>query len=647
MTKQLVVDGPGERWDSAVAGHLRWIRGLLDSLGLPAERRSALRHRLRAVEARAADPELRVAVFGEASSGKSTLLNAFLQRRLLPSSARVTTHTTTVLRHRDGAEGVVVRTADDDVLTWPSAAFAQWTGLRHTSRPGDLEDALERVLTTELAEQVRDLEVLAPVRLLGGGTAVLDTPGFSVTERGHRELAVAAARQADLALVVVPAVAAMSMTLVDFLSGPLLDHQDRCAFVLTKTDLLDEDERAEVVEVVENRLKELGIGDPVLLPCAPGQALKELTAPGARGPEPEGHLARFLAVEARIAELAAERRQFAIAATVLGLLSELLSTVQESAQSQRAELSRTERGLAALSLPDFPAFLDAWAQRTLDRAGSELSHAASAGIPAASRATLETKVVDAVAGDKIGNMSEAAGNVSRIVRLHLREEAERAVRTAADRAGELLTSGAEELARDFTTEYSALAGLAGEIWAAPEAPAVRATDLPAPDLSGVDETLTAIGTQLSASDNWRTGGGAMAGALAGSLIAPGIGTVIGGALGALIGKRGNDAAREQFLERARPIIAAAHEEIGTLVGDSLLRVRAGVTDSIAALRRQYDDEWGAEIARLTAENDRRRAELAAGIAAMEEAADGAGRRREKVAALRGEAARTVPDPEEQ
>ncbi len=642
-----MVDGPGERWDSAVAGHLQWIRGLLDSLRLPAERRSALRHRLRAVEARTADAELRVAVFGEASSGKSTLLNAFLQRRLLPSSARVTTHTTTVLRYRDGAEGVVIRTADDDVLTWPSAALARWTGLRHTSRPGDLEHALERVLTTELAAQVRDLEVLSPVRLLGGDTAVLDTPGFSVTNRGHRELAVAAARQADLALVVVPAVAAMSMTLVEFLSGPLLDHQDRCAFVLTKIDLLDEDERAEVVEVVENRLKELGISDPVLLPCAPGQALKEITTPGVRGPDTEGHLGGFLAVEARIAELAAEKRQFAIAATVLGLLSELLSAVEESAESQRAELSRTERGLAALSLPDFPAFLDTWAQRTLDRAGSELSHAASAGIPTASRATLETKVADAVAGNKIGNMAEATGNVSRIVRLHLREEAERAVRTAADRAGELLTSGAEELARDFTTEYSALAGLAGEVWAAPEAPAVAATDLPAPDLSGVDRTLTGIGTQLTASDNWRTGGGAMAGALAGSLIAPGIGTVIGGALGALMGKRSLDAAREQFLERARPIIAAAHEEIGTLVSESLLRVRASVSDSIAALRRQYDAEWGAEIARLTAENDRRRAELAAGVAAMEEAADGARRRRKKVAALRGEAARTVPDPEEQ
>ncbi|MFD5696499.1 dynamin family protein [Streptomyces lasiicapitis] len=646
MTKPLVVNGLGEERDSTVAGHLQWIHGLLDSLSLSVERREGLRSRLRVAEARAADSMLRVAVFGEASSGKSTLLNAFLQRRLLPSSARVTTHTTTVLRCRDGAEGLVVRAADDAVLRWPSREFTEWARLRHTSRPGDLEQALERVLTTELAEQVRGLEVLSPVRLLGDGMTVLDTPGFSVSNRGHRELAVAAARQADLALVVVPAIAAMSMTLVDFLNGPLLDHHDRCAFVLTKVDLLDQDERSEVVEVVKNRLEDLGISDVVLLPCAPGEALKEIVTPDASGPDAEAYLPRFLEVEARIAGLAAEKRHSAIEATVLGLLSELLFAVEESAESQRAALSRVERGLATLSLPDFPGFLDAWAQRTVDRVGNELSHDALFGTQAASRAQLDTKVVAAVASEKIGNKAEVTGNVSRVVRLHLRKEAERGVRTAADRAGELLNSGAEELARNFTTEYSVLAGLVGEVWAAPVAPSVAAADLPAPNLSAVDQALTAIGTQLTASDNWRTGGGAMAGALAGSLIAPGIGTVIGGALGAFIGKRGPDAAREQFLQQARPIIAAAHEEVGALVSKSLLGIRADVIGSIAALRDQYDGKWGAEIARLTAANDRQRAELAAGIAAMEQAAAVARRRREQVAALRGTATRTVPDLEE-
>ncbi len=608
MTKQPVGSGPGDSWDAAVAGHLRGIHDLLDELRLPPGRGEALRLRLRSVEARAADPELRVAVFGEASSGKSTLLNAFMGRRLLPSSARVTTHTTTVLRYRGGAEGVTVRTGDDGVLTWPSREFSRWAGCRRGSGQDALEPALERVLTTELARQVRDLEVLSPVPLLGGDTVLLDTPGFSVTDPGHRELAEAAVRQADLALVVVPAVAAMSMTLVDFLGGPLLDHHDRCAFVLTKMDLLDDDERSEVVGIVEDRLRELGIDDPVLLPCAPGEALKALTAhraepdgpraertaPGVDRPGPAGHLAGFRSVEARIAWLATERRKSAMVATVLGLLAQLLVAVEDSAQAQRAALLRTERGLAALSLPDFPAFLDAWAQRTLDRAGQQLSRAASAGIPETSRAELDADVAAAVAGDKIGNVSEAAENVSRTVRLHVRADAERAVRTAADHAGELLASAAGQLAHDFAAEYSAPAGLAGETWTVPVAPRVAAGGLADPDLSGVDRTLTGIGEQLTTSGRLRTGGGAMAGALAGSLIAPGLGTVIGGALGALLGKGSHEALRTRFLERVRPLVTAAYEEIDTLTGASMLRLRVGVAESIAELRARYEDQWGAE-----------------------------------------------------
>ncbi|MEU2749307.1 dynamin family protein [Streptomyces collinus] len=639
MTEQLVGDGTAASWTSTVAGHLRWIEELLDSLGLPAERSGELRARLGAVQARAADPQLRVAVFGEASSGKSTLLNAFLRRRLLPSSALVTTRTTTTLEYLGGAEGLKVRIPDDTVLEWPSVPFARWAGLR--PGPDTMERALERVLTTELAEDVRALSVHAPVPLLGSGVTVLDTPGFSVTEPGHRELAEAAARQADLALVVVPAVAAMSLTLVDFLTGPLRDHHDRCAFVLTKIDLLDDEERAEAVEVVERRLRDLGYVDPLLLPCAPGKALGEVTG-GCRERDGSGHLAAFLQVERRIARLAADSRQSAVAATVLGLLSRLLSAVEETAEARRATLGRDERELAALTLPDLTAFLDSWCVRTLDRSGAEMS-AATIGMSATSRTKLYGKVDDAVAGEKINDLAAAAEEVSRLVRRHLRRHAERVVQKAEHRAGELLTAAAEELARDFTAQYSALAELVGEARTAPRAASVAWPRPPTPDMAGIDQALTAIGARLTSGDNWRTGGGAMAGALAGSLVAPGIGTFIGGALGALIGRRGADATREQFLRQARPVITAAHEEIAALAAACLPRVKEGLAASVVALRRQYDDEWRDEIARLTEAHDRRRAELAAGIAHAEKTATTARRRRDEVAALRRE---TVPEPEE-
>ncbi|MCF3105918.1 hypothetical protein IPZ58_30695 [Streptomyces roseoverticillatus] len=77
MAAQLMVNGQAGEWAPAVAGHLRQIHGVLGSLRLPPERHDVLRSALRAV----------------------------------PSSARVTTCTTTVLRYRDEADGLLLRTA--------------------------------------------------------------------------------------------------------------------------------------------------------------------------------------------------------------------------------------------------------------------------------------------------------------------------------------------------------------------------------------------------------------------------------------------------------------------------------------------------------------------------------------------------------
>lgn len=631
-----MIDGSAETWAPAVGEHLNWIRDVLRGPALPARRRDELWSGLRAVQRRADDPELRIAVFGEASSGKSTLLNAFLRRRLLPSSARVTTTVTTVLRYHDGTEGLRLRTADGTELSWPSAAFGDWADGARTPPADSLEAALDQVLTTDLALLVRDLEVRSPVRLLGDGVALLDTPGFSVTDPGHRELAEAAAGLADLAVVVVPAVAAMSMTLTDFLTGPLRNHLDRCVFVITKIDLIDEDERGGTVEFVGDRLKAMGIVDPLLLPCAPGKALEEIggQAGGLRtAPEHQSHLSGFRTAERRLLRLAMDRRESAIAATVLTLLSRLLAAVEETADAQRAEQRRAERALAALSLPDFPGFLDAWTRRALDKVNAGAEYAARSAAARSERSELDDKVVSAVAGDKIDNIREAASEVSRIVRLHLRQEAERTARAAAGRAGELLAAEAEELARNFAAQYGTLAGLAGE---APAAPVVPVTNLELPDLelSGIDQALTAVGAELTAVDNWRTGGGAAAGAVIGSMIAPGVGTVIGGALGAFVGKRGRDTARTQFLQKARPLIAAAHSEVTALRSASLQRISQGVGDSVAALRQKYEVEFSDEIVRLTLANERRRAALVFDIAAAEQTVAHARHRREQVAVLR-------------
>ncbi|MFD9219441.1 hypothetical protein ACFWDI_05265 [Streptomyces sp. NPDC060064] len=105
MTKQLVVNGQGEAWASAVDGHLRWIHGLLGSLRLPAERRDLLRCHLRAV----------VSAVSPMSSTEHRLLQEEVLCRHVPFTAVVVTmmdlvdaedHEETVRHLRQRLEGL-------------------------------------------------------------------------------------------------------------------------------------------------------------------------------------------------------------------------------------------------------------------------------------------------------------------------------------------------------------------------------------------------------------------------------------------------------------------------------------------------------------------------------------------------------------
>ncbi len=53
---------------------------------------------IEAIETRASDDTLRLAVFGEFSSGKSTFINALMKQRLLKSASKATTATGTHIR---------------------------------------------------------------------------------------------------------------------------------------------------------------------------------------------------------------------------------------------------------------------------------------------------------------------------------------------------------------------------------------------------------------------------------------------------------------------------------------------------------------------------------------------------------------------
>jgi hypothetical protein len=608
--------------------HLDWIAEAVGRAQMPADTSALMDGKLRRARARMADPELHIAVLGESSSGKSTLLNAFLRQRLLPSTALVTTRTTLTVRHREVAPACVF--AERERL-WPPASGA----------PGGddetLAAALRRLLTTSAADAYPRLELTWPSPLLGEGVTIADTPGFNVDDDGHNDRAMEAVAAADLVVVVIPSTAMMSSTLSEFIAGPLRDHHDRCVFVLTKIDLVDPDERGPVLEVTEFKLRALGIKDPVVLPCVPVAVFRSASA-AADDPDAvayEEHARAFLDVEAELVAQTGEHRQSAIAATLLSLLGDLLGAVERAAAERGEQLAEARREVAGLSLPDLPAFLEAWSQEAVSDGARALAEAWDETSPQYFATSLESRLREAIEDSSVTSAAQMGKAASTEAPRYLRAEAWNAVREARVNVNHALTGSVDALAREFTVQYSTLARLADPDRAAPSVPAVPPGSVSMPDLDRVESALAGLGNELTGSAVLRAGGGMAIGAAIGSTITPVIGTAIGALLGGLIGKPSLQTQRTQFLARAMSILGKARDETAAAVADAVNEVFADFVGRVDAVCRAYLEEWRTDIECLTDLQERSQAALAAEIDTCFVLAETARRRHEEIVQLRG------------
>lgn len=303
----------------------------------------------------AAAAELRLAVLGEFSSGKSSLINAFLRDAVLPAAARESTVVPTdiVPGHRFSVglrlepEGRWLD-VDRDRALW-RAELPELSGLDAR--------AVLAALTADAAPAggVHALRVTHPSRGLGPGIVIVDTPGIAGRDDDRTAGAVAGARdRADLVLVVVPANAAFSRTLTDLLTGPLGGCRDRFLFAVTKMDQLDADERKRFVRSVHRSLvTDMGLPScPLVFTVAPA------VLPGWRRGGDVDWAAGFADGEDFLRGHLAGRRPPPTAAPDPGLLADLLHAVDREVARARQEV-RTM--LDHTRAPDLGAALDSLA----------------------------------------------------------------------------------------------------------------------------------------------------------------------------------------------------------------------------------------------------------------------------------------------
>jgi len=597
-----------------VSEQIGWIIWALGRLDLEPSQLAELAERGRLVELRAKDPDLRIAVVGETSSGKSSLLNAFLRRRLLPASSLVTTRATLEIRHRPGEIGEHLSlSADGQHISWGSVEFGNWFRRFFATVPVAIEQTLKLLLTAsdEVAARISRMELHHQAPLLGGDVVLIDTPGFSVVDSGHQDQALAAAELADLLLVVTPAVSAASMTLLDFVRGPLARHTGTCVFVLTKLDLVPSEERDQVVASVRTRLSNCGLSQAPVLVCHPELALREMASGS-------GPALRELAVaEEWLRRTTAHRRGEVITETLVHLLADLLDKVRNEAVRCRAQLARAEGELDRLTLPSFGTFLSSWLRRAEQELWKRIWHAAQIYQAGPTQNALEGEVRMAISGGRIRAPEELAEQVKDLVADRLRADVVMVNDAVSGTVGGALDLAAVQLARDFSTQFAVLSELAGFI-APPEIslPKVRVGGVQN-DFSGLEENMAGAAKGFAAAVKVRRGAGALGGAAAGSMVAPVLGTAVGAFVGWMASRPSDEALRQNLLERVGPFLVEGRHQVDAAVEDVCRRAYAQAQTVLVDLAAQYQEQWGSKIAELSRIETDQRAGLADRIAEIE------------------------------
>jgi small GTP-binding protein len=218
-------------------------------------------------------------VVGEFNHGKSTFVNALLGETVLPVGVTPTTAAIHQLKYADKPEATVVYQSGkrESVSFEETRKFAVGGG--------------------SSAEEVDFLEVGYPAALLKERILLVDTPGVNDLSLQRADITYSYIPRSDAVLFLLDAGQILKESERQFLNDKLLKaSRDKIVFVITKWDILNEDEQKEALGYARTQLANL-VKDPVVFPISAEAALQPGGMAKSGMPELLSHLTTFLAEE--------------------------------------------------------------------------------------------------------------------------------------------------------------------------------------------------------------------------------------------------------------------------------------------------------------------------------------------------------------
>lgn len=354
--------------------HIQYIEKIIKDNALDLALELSLLTQLRCLRERLADDCLYMAVVGEASTGKSTFINALLGTSLL--EARVLTMTTSLPTKIKYGEQLSVEIcfyrseekSEDNLKVQrlkqqdEPISIPELSGIERLS----LSELIGELTTrNDLASRIADLTIYFPSDFLSDGICIIDTPGADATDAEHAVVTRQAVAAADAAIIITPARQIVSETLLNLIRDrlQLIPFLHRSLFLITEMDLIREPERASVLAGARQRLarglKSLETLPPVI--CTSAQSvMDEIEGDGnfiVRNAAERRHWQQqFGRLKMTLRDRLKQQRAVIVAESLLRLLDNVLLALESHLERQWDQLSARRATLEAAIIPDLDRF---------------------------------------------------------------------------------------------------------------------------------------------------------------------------------------------------------------------------------------------------------------------------------------------------
>jgi GTPase SAR1 family protein len=579
--------------------HLQFVQKVIERAYISESMRAEYEQQIHRIQRRRTDPNLYLAVIGEFSSGKSTLINALLRDDLLKTSALVATASATKLRYGDdlivevsfqgSKPGKLKTKSNAEQITIPWLAGVEGISVRQFIHIVTSKD--------EVAQDVVDLTITHPAAFLANDIVIIDTPGTNATHPRHEAITrQVIENEADAVIIIIPATVPLSQSLVNSLAGFLRPYLHRCIFVVTRMDQIRRQEQSGLLTNLRSRLvSQLAIKPPMLYACG-AQVLIDMLNPEETVPQ---HLQvwadRFVKLESIIIERLRQERSLSLAESVLRLLTQLFEQLNTYLQNQWQQYKIRQATIEQEIIPDLPSFAiqqHIICHQMLEDAVSTISLNVDQHIEQHREKTIsqiQNSIFTCENGDSLKYIVETGSELvlnqnQQALLLELQCDFEQ-ILEAAVQVGQYFDSR-------FSEAYHRLEAFGGSV-----VTEVNQFDTIQLSKSDVFSSIQSANKQIDSTDNSIAGGLGTAGAVIGSILLPGVGIFLGGFVGLIAASLfiSLDVRKQKLWEKLHPNLNSYFDSVKATAKQEVKRYTQNLTDLINRRIDAYVNRYQAVV----------------------------------------------------